>query len=91
MRSGPIAGEVHGLAARAPARHARGRRQLHHQASKGRAFRVGLAGGNGGIDLVATRGGPTMLARIGIMTALNRHVLREFNPDRKEPNWASGS
>jgi len=23
---------------------------------------------------VATRGGPTMLARIGVMTALNRHV-----------------
>jgi hypothetical protein len=31
--------------------------------------------------LVATRGGPTMLARIGIMTALNRHVIREFNPE----------
>jgi hypothetical protein len=29
--------------------------------------------------LVATRGGPTMLARIGFMRALNRHVERVFN------------
>jgi hypothetical protein len=33
--------------------------------------------------LVATRGGPTMLARIGIMRALNRHVERVFDPSRK--------
>jgi hypothetical protein len=32
--------------------------------------------------LVATLGGPTMLARIGVMRALNRHVERVFNPDR---------
>jgi hypothetical protein len=37
--------------------------------------------------LVATRGGPTMLARIGVMRALNRHVVREFNPDRNETHW----
>jgi hypothetical protein len=37
--------------------------------------------------LVATRGGPTMMARIGIMRALNRHVERVFNPDRKDPHW----
>jgi hypothetical protein len=30
--------------------------------------------------LVATSGGPTMFARIGIMQALNRHVERVFNP-----------
>ena len=29
--------------------------------------------------LIATRGGPTMLARIGVMQALNRHVERVFN------------
>jgi hypothetical protein len=34
--------------------------------------------------LVATRGGPTMFARIGVMRALHRHDVREFNPDRKE-------
>ena len=37
--------------------------------------------------LVAARGGPTMLARIGIMRALNRHHVREFNPDRKDHHW----
>jgi hypothetical protein len=34
--------------------------------------------------LVATSGGPTMFARIGIMRALNRHVERVFDPDRKD-------
>jgi hypothetical protein len=33
--------------------------------------------------LVATSGGPTMFARIGVMRALNRGHVREFNPDRK--------
>jgi hypothetical protein len=37
--------------------------------------------------LVAIRGGPTMLARIGVMKALNRHVERVFNPDRKATHW----
>jgi len=37
--------------------------------------------------LVATSGGPTMLARIGIMRALNRGHVREFNPDRKDHHW----
>ena len=32
-------------------------------------------------------GGPTMMARIGIMRALNRHVERVFNPDRKDHHW----
>ena len=37
--------------------------------------------------LVASSGGPTMLARIGIMRALNRHVERIFNPSRKDTHW----
>jgi hypothetical protein len=37
--------------------------------------------------LVATRGGPTMLARIGVMRALHRNEKREFNPDRKDAHW----
>ncbi|WP_045012386.1 hypothetical protein [Bradyrhizobium sp. LTSP849] len=37
--------------------------------------------------LVAESGGPTMLARIGIMRALNRHYVPEFNPKGKEPHW----
>jgi hypothetical protein len=28
-----------------------------------------------------------MLARIGVMKALNRHVERVFNPDAKEHHW----
>jgi hypothetical protein len=36
--------------------------------------------------LVATRGGPTMLARIGVMRAIHRHDVREFT-DRKETRW----
>jgi hypothetical protein len=30
--------------------------------------------------LVAESGGPTMFARIGVMQALNRNAVREFNP-----------
>ena len=37
--------------------------------------------------LVATLGGPTMFARIGVMQALNRNAVREFNPDRKDHHW----
>jgi hypothetical protein len=37
--------------------------------------------------LVAERDGPTMFARIGVMKALNRHVERVFNPNRKEHHW----
>jgi hypothetical protein len=45
-----------------------------------------MASGDGSLILVATSG-PTMFARIGIMRALNRHVVREFNPDRKDTHW----
>ena len=37
--------------------------------------------------LVATSGGPTMFARIGVLRALNRKVERVFNPDRKDHHW----
>ena len=37
--------------------------------------------------LVAEHGGPTMLARIGVMRALNRNVERVFDPTRKEHHW----
>ncbi len=29
--------------------------------------------------------GPVMHSRIGVLRALNRHVERAFNPDRKRP------
>src|SRR4051794_32247434 len=37
--------------------------------------------------LLVSRGGPTMMARIGVMKALNRHVERVFNPDAKKHHW----
>src|ERR1700676_173034 len=39
--------------------------------------------------LVATEGGPTMLTRIGVMRALNRHVERVFDPSRKDHHWGT--
>jgi hypothetical protein len=39
------------------------------------------------ILVAESNGGPTMLARIGIMKALNRHDVREFNSDRKDHHW----
>jgi hypothetical protein len=38
--------------------------------------------------LVVERNGPTMMARIGVMRALNRHAVREFNLDRKD-TWGT--
>jgi hypothetical protein len=37
--------------------------------------------------LVATLGGPTMFARVGVMRALNRNVQRKFNSSRKDRHW----
>jgi hypothetical protein len=37
--------------------------------------------------LLAVRGAPTMLARIGIMKALHRHEVREFKPSEKKTHW----
>jgi hypothetical protein len=37
--------------------------------------------------LVAENGGPTMLARIGVMRALNRDIERPIEPTRKPTHW----
>src|SRR5258708_2019533 len=37
--------------------------------------------------LVATVGGPTMFAGVGVMRALNRHVERVFDPSRIDTHW----
>jgi hypothetical protein len=37
--------------------------------------------------MLCSRGGDPMLARIGVTKALNRHVERVFNPDRKDTHW----
>jgi len=39
------------------------------------------------VILVATLGGPTMFARIGIMRALNRGHVQEFDSTRKDHHW----
>ena len=58
-----------------------------HQASENRAQGTRMASVMEALILVATLGGPTMFARIGVMRALNRHVERVFNPSRKETHW----
>ena len=37
--------------------------------------------------MAAESRGPLMHARIGVLRALNRHVVRTFNPDRKDTHW----
>jgi hypothetical protein len=37
--------------------------------------------------MAAENSGPTTMARIGIMRALNRNVERVFNPNRKDAHW----
>ena len=38
--------------------------------------------------LMAAEGrGPLLHARVGMLRALNRHVERVFNPDRKDHHW----
>ena len=41
------------------------------------------------ILVAESNGGPTMMARIGVMRALNRHVERVFDPDRKDHHWGT--
>jgi hypothetical protein len=37
--------------------------------------------------LVVELDGPTMMARIGVMRALNRGYVREFDSSRKDTHW----
>jgi hypothetical protein len=39
------------------------------------------------LTAAAEHGGPIEFARIATLQALNRHVVRVFNPDRKETHW----
>src|SRR5882724_7139178 len=40
--------------------------------------------------LVVELDGPTMMARIGVMRALNRGYVREFDSSRKDTLWGEG-
>jgi hypothetical protein len=37
--------------------------------------------------MLCSRGGDPMLAKIGVMRALHRNVVREFKSDRNETHW----
>jgi hypothetical protein len=39
--------------------------------------------------LVVELNGPTMMARIGVMRALNRGYVREFDSSRKDTHWGN--
>src|SRR5712672_3578796 len=39
--------------------------------------------------LVVELNGPTMMARIGMLRALNRNVEREFDSSRKDTHWGN--
>ena len=39
------------------------------------------------LTLAAEHGGPIEFARIAALQALNRHEVRQFNPERKDPHW----
>jgi hypothetical protein len=39
------------------------------------------------LTYAAERGWPTMLARIGVMKALHRREVRQFNPDARGHHW----
>src|SRR5450756_323954 len=69
-----------GGAARGTWRNPPRRYQDRHQAAEWQAAMEALI-------LVATSGGPTMFARIGVMRALNRHVERVVDPSRKDKHW----
>ena len=44
----------------------------------------------GGLMVIVEHGGPTMFVRIGVMRALNRGHVREFNASRKNTHWGKG-
>ena len=43
------------------------------------------------LPMAAEGRGPLMHARIGMLRALNRHVVRTFNSDRKDTHWGKRS
>jgi len=70
-----------------PARHPQGRRELYPEAPKAEQLLEEWQSAVEALLLVVELNGPTMMARIGILRALNRHVQREFNPSRKDTHW----
>jgi hypothetical protein len=46
-----------------------------------------MAGSDGMPDPGSGKNGPTMMAQIGVMQALKRHVERVFDASRKDAHW----
>jgi hypothetical protein len=59
--------------------------QLMRRSCRSGIGRCRMAGRDRG-TLVADLGGPTMFARVGVLRAMNRRHVREFNP-----RWAGAS
>jgi hypothetical protein len=51
------------------------------------ACAIAEAGARAALIMAAEDRGPLMHAHIGVLKALNRHVERVFNPDRKDSHW----
>jgi hypothetical protein len=84
---GPSIGRACRIAQGQKADHLARRRARHHQAAKAEHDAEEWQAAMAALLLVAERDGPTMFARIGVMRALNRHVERVFNSDRKDQHW----
>jgi hypothetical protein len=65
------------------ARQAKGRGRVHREVPESRAHGNRVANGNGGFASSSARRA-TMLPRISIMKASNRHVVRELEPSEKK-------
>jgi hypothetical protein len=62
-------------------------RRPEHEARNGRRQWKEWQAAMEALILVATSGRPHDVRATGIMRALNRHVERVFNPDRKDHHW----
>jgi hypothetical protein len=63
------------------------RRRLHHEAAKAEQALPEWQAATEALIMAAENRGPLMHARVSMLRALNRHVERVFNPDRKDTHW----
>jgi len=76
------------VAARSPARHAQRRGQIYPEAAgTEQQLEEWQTAIENLINAAEIGSGWLMLARIGVMRALNRNVERVFNPNRKDHHW----
>jgi len=75
------------IAGRPKAAHHARRGNLRDQSPKERSRVAEWQAAIEALMLVAELAGPTMFARIGVMRALNRGYVREFDTSRKDTHW----